>query len=63
MTAYDFEYDFAKQDGVEFRWLSLPKRILGNEDGKVIGIECVKMTLTETENGKGKGTLLKTLSL
>ena len=53
MTAYDFEYDFAKQDGVEFRWLSLPKRILGNEEGKVIGMECVKMELTATENGKG----------
>ena len=53
MTAYDFEYDFAKQDGVEFRWLSLPKRILGNEDGKVIGMECVKMELTAAENGKG----------
>ena len=53
MTAYDFEYDFAKQDGVEFRWLSLPIRILGNEDGKVIGMECVKMELTAAENGKG----------
>ena len=53
MTAYDFEYDFAKQDGIEFRWLSLPKRIIGNEDGEVIGMECVKMELTATENGKG----------
>lgn len=53
MTAYDFEYDFAKQDGVEFRWLSLPKRIIGDENGKVIGMECVKLKLTEIENGKG----------
>ena len=53
MTAYDFEYDFAKQDGVEFRWLSLPKRIVGDENGKVIGMECVKMKLTGIENGKG----------
>ncbi|MEK4131322.1 NAD(P)-dependent oxidoreductase [Solibacillus sp. FSL W8-0474] len=53
MTAYDFEYDFAKQDGVEFRWLSLPKRIIGDEAGKVIGLECIKMKLTEIENGKG----------
>jgi dihydropyrimidine dehydrogenase (NAD+) subunit PreT len=47
MTAYDFEYEFAKQDGVEFRWLTAPKRIIGNEDGKVIGIECFKMKLGE----------------
>lgn len=53
MTAYDFEFDFAKQDGVEFRWLTLPKRIIGDDNGKVIGMECIKMKLTEIENGKG----------
>ena len=45
MTAYDFEYEFAKQDGVEFRWLTAPKRIIDNEAGEVIAIECVKMAL------------------
>ena len=25
MTAYEFEYEFAKQDGVEFRWLNCSK--------------------------------------
>jgi dihydropyrimidine dehydrogenase (NAD+) subunit PreT len=45
MTAYDFEYEFAKQDGVEFRWLTAPKRIIGDEHGKVTGIECIKMNL------------------
>ncbi|WP_335870859.1 NAD(P)-dependent oxidoreductase [Bacillus sp. 2205SS5-2] len=49
MSAYDFEYEFAKQDGVEFRWLTAPKRILGNEAGEVVGIECVKMKLGEPE--------------
>lgn len=47
MTAYQFEYEFAKQDGVEFKWLTAPKKIIGNEDGKVTGIECVKMKLGE----------------
>lgn len=45
MTAYDFEYEFAKQDGVEFRWLTAPNRIIGNEKGEVTAIECVKMEL------------------
>lgn len=45
MTAYDFEYEFAKMDGVEFRWLTAPKRIIGDENGKVTGIECFKMEL------------------
>lgn len=47
MTAYKFEYEFAKQDGVEFKWLTVPKKIIGNEAGKVTGIECVKMKLGE----------------
>lgn len=49
MTAYDFEYEFAKQDGVEFRWLTAPKRIIGDENGKVTGIECLKMELGEPD--------------
>ncbi|WP_199615919.1 NAD(P)-dependent oxidoreductase [Paenibacillus alkalitolerans] len=51
MTAYDFEYRFAKEEGVEFRWLTAPKRIVGNESGKVTHLECVRMTLSE-ETGK-----------
>ncbi|MEH7118012.1 NAD(P)-dependent oxidoreductase [Neobacillus vireti] len=47
MTAYNFEYDFAKQDGVEFRWLTAPVRILGDAHGNVKGIECINMELTE----------------
>lgn len=46
MTAYDFEYEFAKQEGVEFNWLTLPKRIVGDATGKVTHLECVQMKLT-----------------
>jgi glutamate synthase (NADPH/NADH) small chain len=49
MTAYDFEYEFAKQDGVEFRWLTAPIRIIGDDQGQVTGIECIKMELGEPE--------------
>lgn len=53
MTAYEFEYEFAKQDGVEFKWLTAPKRIIGNEAGNVVGIECIKMELgKEGEDGR-----------
>ncbi|WP_404347015.1 NAD(P)-dependent oxidoreductase [Sutcliffiella horikoshii] len=45
MTAYDFEYEFAKQDGVEFRWLTAPSKIIGNEKGEVAAIECIRMEL------------------
>lgn len=49
MSAYDFEYEFAKQDGVEFRWLTTPSRVFGNEKGQVTGLECIKMTLGEPD--------------
>lgn len=53
MTAYEFEYEFAKQDGVEFRWLTAPKRIIGDENGHVKEIECIKMQLGEPgEDGR-----------
>lgn len=53
MTAYDFEYEFAKQDGVEFRWLTAPKRIIGDQEGNVKEIECINMELSEPgEDGR-----------
>ena len=47
MSAYQFEYDFAKQDGVEFRWLTAPTEIIGDEQNGVVSLECVKMTLDD----------------
>ncbi|UOQ84456.1 NAD(P)-dependent oxidoreductase [Gracilibacillus salinarum] len=47
MTAYDFEYDLAKQDGVEFRWLTQPTKLILDSSGKVKGLECMKMRLAE----------------
>jgi len=49
MTAYDFEYEFAKQEGVEFRWLVTPKRIIGDENGRVKALECVRMELGQPD--------------
>ncbi|QRG65315.1 NAD(P)-dependent oxidoreductase [Brevibacillus choshinensis] len=52
MSCYQFEYEFAKQDGVEFRWLVAPSRILG-ENGRVKGLELTKMELGEPD-AKGR---------
>ncbi|HWL11787.1 MAG TPA: NAD(P)-dependent oxidoreductase [Ureibacillus sp.] len=49
MTAYQFEYDFAKQDGVEFKWLTAPTQIIGDEHNEVVGLQCVKMVLQESD--------------
>ncbi|WP_373419558.1 NAD(P)-dependent oxidoreductase [Bacillus sp. EAC] len=52
MTAYEFEYEFAKQDGVEFRWLTAPVRIIG-ENEKVSGLECIRLELGDVgEDGR-----------
>lgn len=51
MTAYDFEFEFAKQDGVEFEWLSAPSRIIGDADGNVKALECQAMRLEADEAG------------
>ncbi|REJ22287.1 MAG: dihydropyrimidine dehydrogenase [Paenibacillaceae bacterium] len=54
MTAYDFEYRFAKEEGVEFRWLTAPKRIIGDESGKATHLECVRMRLEEPASPGGR---------
>ncbi len=43
------ELHHAKEEGVEFMWLTNPVRILGNEAGWVSGMECVEMTLGEPD--------------
>jgi dihydropyrimidine dehydrogenase (NAD+) subunit PreT len=47
MSAYDFEVEFAKQEGIEFRFFVAPKRILG-ERGVAGGIELIR---TEMRDG------------
>jgi dihydropyrimidine dehydrogenase (NAD+) subunit PreT len=51
MSAYEFEYALAKNDGIIFHFLTTPKKIIGN--GFVEGIECLKMKLGEPDN-RGK---------
>ncbi|MEW8987653.1 MAG: FAD-dependent oxidoreductase, partial [Bacillus sp. (in: firmicutes)] len=47
-------------DGVEFRWLTAPVRIIGDELGNVKTIECIKMELTEAgEDGRRKPVPVK----
>ncbi len=38
ISAYAYEYELAKKDGIEFLWQTLPIEILGN--GKVSGLRC-----------------------
>ncbi len=49
MSAYDFEFELAKSDGIEFYFHSQPKRIIGKKT--VEALECIK---TKIVNGKLK---------
>jgi dihydropyrimidine dehydrogenase (NAD+) subunit PreT len=46
MPAYQFEYDFAKQEGVEFRFFCAPVRIVGT-NGHVSSVEFVRTQLVD----------------
>jgi dihydropyrimidine dehydrogenase (NAD+) subunit PreT len=48
MPAYEFEYDLAKSDGVQFEFLTTPVRIIG--DAHVEALECIRMTLGDTDD-------------
>ncbi len=49
MPAYHFEYQFAMGEGVMFMFLTQPIEIVG-ENGKVVGIKCVRMDLGEPDH-------------
>lgn len=44
MTCYDHEYDFARKEGIEFRFLSQPSRVI-LVDGLPAGLECLRVEL------------------
>ena len=55
MPARREEIEHAKEEGILFRLLENPKKILKNDDGEVYAIECVNMELTDVdEKGRRK---------
>ncbi|MBR4073184.1 MAG: NADPH-dependent glutamate synthase, partial [Clostridia bacterium] len=49
MPARREEIHHARQEGIEFRLLCNPKRIISDENSRVIGVECIKMELGEPD--------------
>ena len=43
------EREHAKQEGVEFQFLTIPLRFIGDDEGRVTGLECQKMALGEPD--------------
>ena len=50
MTARVEEHQHAIEEGVEFHWLTNPVEVLGDKDGWVTGLKCVKMELGEPDD-------------
>lgn len=52
MTCYPHEYEFARNEGIEFRFLSQPARVL-LKGGRPVGLECLRVELG-TADGSGR---------
>jgi len=49
MPANMVEIEAAEHEGVNFTFLAAPTRVIGNEEGKVVGLEYLKMELGEPD--------------
>jgi glutamate synthase (NADPH/NADH) small chain len=49
MTARVEEHEHAIEEGVEFHWLTNPIEVIGDDDGWVTGLRCVRMELGEPD--------------
>jgi glutamate synthase (NADPH/NADH) small chain len=49
MTARVEEFHHAREEGVEFHWLTSPRAVLGDESGWVTGLACQRMRLAEPD--------------
>ncbi|MBN1889200.1 MAG: FAD-dependent oxidoreductase [Thermoflexales bacterium] len=48
-SADPLEIQYAEEEGVEFHFLSNPVEIVGDEQGRVVGMRCVRMELGEAD--------------
>jgi glutamate synthase (NADPH/NADH) small chain len=50
MPAYEYEYELAKQDGIEFLWQTAPVEVLPDASGARVGaLRCVRTELTDAD--------------
>jgi glutamate synthase (NADPH/NADH) small chain len=61
MSAYQHEYEFAKNEGIEFRFHATPSAVVV-EDGKVTGLECGSFTLPADQIVKAIGQVRPSLA-
>jgi glutamate synthase (NADPH/NADH) small chain len=59
MPARREEVENAKEEGIQFKLLTNPKRYIGNESGWVVGIECYEMCLGEPDESGRRSPIAK----
>lgn len=59
MPARREEAENAKEEGIEFKVLTNPKRFIGDERGSVIGMECYEMELGEPDESGRRSPIVK----
>jgi len=50
MPGNERDRQFAKEEGVDFHWLTQPVRLIGDDDGRVAAMECIRMELGEPDD-------------
>ncbi len=53
------EVHHAEEEGIEFRFLTAPTRFLGDEQGRVTGVECIEMELGEPDESGRRRPIAK----
>ena len=48
MPAFEEEIEATLKEGIEMRFLTAPSKVL-SEDGRVVGIECIRMELGDPD--------------
>ncbi len=59
MSAYRHEFEFAKAEGIEFRFLAQPTRVVATDTG-VIGLECASVSLGQRRWKRPAGSSART---
>ena len=59
MPARREEVENAKEEGIQFRFLTNPKQFLGNEQNRVVGMECYEMELGEPDESGRRRPVVK----
>ncbi|MGM0240000.1 NADPH-dependent glutamate synthase [Enterococcus sp. AZ103] len=50
LPAREEEYHHSVEEGIEYEWLTAPVEYLGDGDGNLIGVKCIKMELGEPDD-------------